>query len=549
MNELLSPADVDSIDAILAATYGRADYRRTIVVDGYGVRISVDRNHLTVSDGIGAHRRLRTLTRSQRAVRRIVVLGEAGTLSLAAIRWCIDTGITLVNLTSDGTVLAQTVGDNPHEARLRRAQAVATLSDVGLETACYLIREKVLGHAANLTNMFAENGRAVAEDLRGHASDISNVTDIAGLREVEARAAAAYFALWQRNVAAQFATRDARGVPAHWVTGNARASRLRRAGRSPRKATDPVNAILNYAYSLAEIECRIACVAVGLDPELGIMHADVKYRASMALDLLEAIRPIVESDALQLLQHRRFRAIDFIETKDGTCRLTESVTHPLTERMDTWAKAIAPVAETVAHMIGAASPTKVRVRTPLTRSNHRTVQAIHAIPSSPQIPDSGGTSAPFKATCIDCGQELPSGRQKRCSNCEAVDKIKRMTQRAENGAKSRRESTDDPTQSPESRATRIASQRASRAARDAWDATHANESFDRKSFAREIVPALAPVPLSRIVQATGVSIAAASKIRRGILAPHPRHWAALTRLTEEAITVEKVGVKASEAAG
>jgi hypothetical protein len=65
----------------------------------------------------------------------------------------------------------------------------------------------------------------------------------------------------------------------------------------------------------------IACAAVGLDPGLGIVHNDAKARQSMALDLLEPVRPEVESFVLDTLEARTYRRAEFTETEDGDVRL------------------------------------------------------------------------------------------------------------------------------------------------------------------------------------------------------------------------------------
>ena len=526
---VLTRDDIEVVDSTLAETYRDAALRHAIVIDGYGVRISVNRNHLTITDGLGTHRRTRTLTRAQRTVKRIVILGEAGTISLAAIRWCVDTGVALVNVSTSGRVLAETLGHDPHEARLRRAQALAASTGTGLEVARLLIDEKVRGHATNVAGRFPNEDQVRAELVAAEAK-LTTTPDITTLREVEARAAAAYFAAWQRNVRPTFAKRDGTRVPAHWLDGNTRSSRIQTKSRSPRKATDPVNALLNYAYALAEVECRIACFAVGLDPALGVIHADVRQRSSFALDLLESIRPHVEADVLDLLSVRRFRSIDFIETAEGGCRLTEPVTHPLVEAMHGWAKTVAPTAERVAHMIGSTSPTQVRTRTPLTSSRRREAN-LEAVETrlKPHAHGSDSTLAP-KASCAECGALLTGSQKIRCVVCDKTDRVNRMTARGLRGVESRKNAAVDPTQTPEARATRVASQKKTWEARAAWDRAHQGEFFDREKFASEVIPALADVPLERIMSAIGVSVTAASKIRRGATSPHPRHWSALKQL-------------------
>ncbi len=101
-----------------------------LVVDGFGVSLSVTRGQLLLRDGLGRHRRERRLPRAQRTVRRIVILGHTGQISLEAVRWCADTGITLLQVDTEGPMLLSAGAAGPDDARLRRAQAAAAGSDV-----------------------------------------------------------------------------------------------------------------------------------------------------------------------------------------------------------------------------------------------------------------------------------------------------------------------------------------------------------------------------------------------------------------------------------
>ena len=121
-----------------------------------------------------------------------------------------------------------------------------------------------------------------------------------------------------------------------------------------------------------------AAQVVGLDPGLAIVHTDVKYRDSLALDLLEPIRPLAESHVLRLLQHRYFRWADVHETRQGVCRLLAPLTHELAEAIPTYAAAVAPIAERVAHAIVKSSPGKIILTTPLSRANVKASQSLGA---------------------------------------------------------------------------------------------------------------------------------------------------------------------------
>jgi CRISPR-associated protein Cas1 len=101
-------------------------------------------------------------------------------------------------------------------------------------------------------------------------ADVSSADSMQEIRLLEANAAYAYWSAWHR-VPVVFSKLDARRVPDHWLTFGSRVSPL---SASPRLAVNPTNAILNYLYALLESETRLAIAAVGLDPALGLLHAD-----------------------------------------------------------------------------------------------------------------------------------------------------------------------------------------------------------------------------------------------------------------------------------
>ncbi len=518
--------EVTTWRTILDATYGDAKLNPVLVVDGYGLHVGVENNQLVLTDGVGSRRRKRSFPRSNRTVRRLVILGRNGSITLAALRWCTDVGISVSIVDPGGSLTALTAAPNPHDARLRRAQALAVGTNVGLSIARTLLHAKITGHAGVLYDKL--NQPAVAQQLHAFATQLASVGDIERLREIESHAAKAYFAVWTGTVGVHFATRERARVPEHWTLAGPRRSVLAN-GTSPRKAADPVNALLNYGYALGESVARQACQIVGLDPALGVLHTDTPHRDSMALDLLETLRPTIDTAVLQLLAERHFRRLDFTETPDGQCRLTETTTHLLATALPAWTKAVAPIVEAIAHQLAKAAPGQVTPRTPLTRAKHIAANAP-ARRSAPATPQQRKQSA----TCRDCGAALAESRGKLCPTCWVPERVRLGAQRAAKGRQSRartREVTGrDPTQSEQARAARSAGLRRERAARDDWDREHHGATFDAATFSREVLPHLAHVPLSRIVDLTGLSLSAASRVRRGVLSPHPRHWDCLRRL-------------------
>src|SRR5438093_106470 len=102
-----------------------ASQNGVITVFGYGVQVCVNRGHLTIEDGIGADRRHFRLPRVGHGLKRLVIIGSDGMISLAALRWLSDQNAAFVMLERDGKVLATTGPVRPSDAKLRRAQAFA----------------------------------------------------------------------------------------------------------------------------------------------------------------------------------------------------------------------------------------------------------------------------------------------------------------------------------------------------------------------------------------------------------------------------------------
>jgi CRISPR-associated endonuclease Cas1 len=517
----LTPEDVNDSMVALAETYSRPDTAGVCVVDGFGVRVVVERGALEIHDGIGPHRRTRRYDRATHGLRRLVILNAAGIVSLDALRWCaslgVGVGVGVLVLGSDGTAQLASTPRMTDDARLRRTQALAPFEPYGLDVARWLMSRKIMGQGKLALRRFGDS--VTAETIGNLALASEGVETIDELRQLEASAAALYFGAWsgRPECAPIFATKDRRRIPPHWSRYEGRRSVLESAA-SNRKAERPVNAILNYLYALVEAEAILACQAVGLDPGLGIVHADAKGRQSLALDLMEPVRPDVDAFVLDMVERRTFRKAEFTETSDGHVRLLAPLTHELAETMPLWAKSLGPIAEHVAHVFGKAMTGAYSAATPLTSRRHRDAQAVvkaRKVEASRRA--AGGRvlqrppvqpAAPALWTCPDCGKAVTNPRHVRCEACIAAD----------------------PAHSPAIRGRRGAAISARKRAQAEWNAVNPGVVYDPELFRREILPRLANVKLMDIAEAAGCCKASASDIRRGKWAPHLSTWVGLAKL-------------------
>ena len=94
--------------------------------------------------------------------------------------------------------------------------------------------------------------------------------------------------------------------------------------RNRRPPTDPVNAMLSFGYSLLANDCASALESVGLDSYVGFLHRDRPGRESLALDLMEELRPcLADRFVLTLVNNRVMRAADFDFRESGAVLLTK----------------------------------------------------------------------------------------------------------------------------------------------------------------------------------------------------------------------------------
>jgi CRISPR-associated endonuclease Cas1 len=501
-----------------------------LALDGYGLRVSVERGHLAVSDGIADERRQGRFPRATCGLRRLVLLGHSGAITLEALRWLHGTGAAVVQIDADGEIILASGPAGTADARLLRAQVVASQNGVGLRIVRSLLHEKLQGQAAVLDHL-PDGEKAAAEVRRIAEADLEHATTLDRLRALEAQAAATYWQAWE-PLPVRFARRDERRVPDYWRRFGSRHSPLT---GSPRNAISPANSLLNYLYAVAETETRIAAQAVGLAPQVGLLHADQRFRDSLVFDLLEVIRPQVDAFLLDLLQSRVFAKSDFTETRQGVCRVLAPLTHVLAETAPTWARAIAPVVERVAQALmkdaDHAPRTRAFLPTPLTqahRSAGRDGLRHHSRAAAP--------APAMPPACRNCGVLLDRADRIFCDDClpERYSESRREAMEAGREALARsRNQGQDPAHGGDAARTRGEKVGRHNRERARWQSASPVDG-DPRLFRREILPRLRRVPLSRIARVVGVSEGYASFIRRGLRTPHPRHWEGLKGLTMEA---------------
>jgi CRISPR-associated protein Cas1 len=482
-----------------------------ITLFGYGIRASVDRGHLVLEDGVGPKRRHARFARIGHNLRRLVVIGSDGLVSLSALRWLADQDAAFVMLNRDGSVLVTTGPVRPSDARLRRAQALAHDSGAALRIVSELIRKK-LEAQEKLARVDLANDRS-ADIIARFRQAVTTAHTIESVRLSESRAAHAYWNSWKK-VQINFPKRDLHRVPDHWRSFSARVSPLT---RSPRLAANPVNAMLNYLYAVLESETRLAISALGLDPGLGFLHVDSPARDSLACDVMEPIRPLVDAYVLKWISRETLRREWFFEQRDGSCRLMGTFAVDLAKSAPIWRDAVAPVAEQVTRLLWTLGPKAKNQSKPPTRLTQDRRREARGIPTqlrrtSPPRPES---------FCRECGIEIVQGST-RCAECAVPLSTARLIHAAQQGRIA--------AHSKQAQKLRSETRRRHAAEQANWSPRNLPGWLTEDFYRRDIQPSLKGISLSALASTLTVSVQYASDLRRGRRLPHPRHWEPLAKL-------------------
>jgi CRISPR-associated protein Cas1 len=279
----------------------------------------------------------------------IVTLGYTGA-SPALMRECASRGIVLTFLSSTGRFLATVIGENNGNVLLRKKQyRISDDENKSLEYASKFIFGKIYNAKWILERAARDYAlRLDVDALKDASRQLSDAIkrtadspDLDELRGVEGAAATVYFREFDNLILQNKETFSFKG-------------------RTRRPPLDEVNAMLSFAYTLLEHDCRSALKTAGLDDYVGFLHRDRPGRASLALDLMEEFRGVIaDRFVLTLINRKEIVPSDFDRTESGAVILkdmarkkflnswqlhkSEPITHPFLEEKITWG--LAPYAQ------------------------------------------------------------------------------------------------------------------------------------------------------------------------------------------------------------
>lgn len=243
----------------------------------------------------------------------IICIGNI-TVSSHLMGFCAERQVSLSFVSEFGKFMARSTGKINGNVLVRK-KMYAMSEDP--EKALSIARNFILGKAANcrtvLERGIRDHGRDIDREeleksslyLRNRMQKIKNAEFYEALLGYEGESARSYF----------------RGLD-HLVLSDKDAFFIK--NRTRRPPLDNMNAILSFAYTILMHDVQSALEAVGLDSYVGFFHKDRPGRASLALDLMEELRPVLADRlALSLVNRKQLTSKDFMQKESGAVLMTD----------------------------------------------------------------------------------------------------------------------------------------------------------------------------------------------------------------------------------
>jgi len=237
----------------------------------------------------------------------IICFNYQGT-SPALMGACVEKNIGLCFLTPYGRFLARVSGKARGNVLLRKKQyllsedagkssSIAASFLIGKIANCRKVLDRAVRDHALAVDVERLSGASAA--LKEHLSAIRSCQALDDLLGFEGSAAKIYFGVFDQLILQQ---RESFYF-------------LERSRRPP---LDNLNALLSFFYTLLTNEVASALETVGLDPYVGFLHQDRPGRPSLALDLMEELRPVfADRLALSLINRKQINGKGFTQKESG----------------------------------------------------------------------------------------------------------------------------------------------------------------------------------------------------------------------------------------
>ena len=304
----------------------------SLLVTGFGTSIYVEKRKLTVYNKLEDKKE--EFYPHKISYDGMVIDGHTGNITFEAMRWLMKHNINLTLLNWNGQILANTMPEQPKSGKLRIKQYEK-----------YLDAETRFEIASNIVQVKIEQSLNLLEEL----SKYHEIKDVIRIKKLPHTGRILQI---HRNLEKQGISKSIRQLMT--CEGQVAESYLKTTveifnklnpefhfvGRKDKansrncNASDEINALLNYGYSILESEVRKTINSVGLDYSIGFLHEINQSHTPLVYDLQELFRWLIDLSVIELLEERKIRKSDFIITENYHTRLREHTAKMLIEKIN-----------------------------------------------------------------------------------------------------------------------------------------------------------------------------------------------------------------------
>ena len=280
---------------------------KLLLLDGYGIDMRVDGGKLHIKEGrsspdeepeeyIFAPKRI--------DIDSIVIYGRKGNITLDAIRWLIKHNVQISILNWDGRLLTTMLPPESTNVKTKFAQYHA-----------FEDQEKRVEIAKKFIEAKFNKSQSVLDYLKLRYPEVNfEISD--ELKKLEGAKTIKEVMGIEGGLAWKYWNEFSKAIPEKYEFCS-RIDQYRR----PMGSGDMVNTMLNYGYALLEAECLRVINTVGLDPHVGFLHEMNPSKNSLAYDLQEPFRFLVDLTVINLVENGTMDKKDFIVTENYNLRL------------------------------------------------------------------------------------------------------------------------------------------------------------------------------------------------------------------------------------
>ncbi len=291
---------------------------KMLLLNGHGINLRVDSAKLHVKDGKFNDEKPEEYVFAPKRIEydHIIIYGQNGNISIDSIRWLIKHSVQVSILNWNGKLLTTMLPPESVQVKTKFAQ-YESYRDMNkrIIIARKLLDAKFLRTQAVL-DWLNERYESVNTDFSKELKLFKKAKTINELMMVEGRIASHYWKEFKKIMPDKYEFQGRKTI------------------EHPKGASDQINTMLNYGFALLEAECRKAINSAGLDVHVGFLHQMTIGKHSLAYDLQEPFRFLVDLAVISLIERNEMQKSDFVRTENYNLRLRPNGAKKLVEEIN-----------------------------------------------------------------------------------------------------------------------------------------------------------------------------------------------------------------------